>query len=89
MKRKTIRIEELKSYFQSILDNTINSQGEKKIVCTIYEEILHRTGNYKGYSNQYWMEKGYIEWNEDGCPRGEDGCPLKYYYGPEYDRLYH
>jgi len=88
MKRKTIKIEEIKNYFQSILDSPYVLQSEKKIVCNMYEFFLHKSGNYNGWNNEYWWNKGCIEWNEDGCPRDDDGLPLKEYFGSEYNRIY-
>jgi len=86
--RKTIKVETVKDEINRLLKSMI-PQSEKRGLCTFIETILFSTGNYNGYSNNYWTETGCKYWEEDGKP----DFPEKKMYitGPdkdEYGRRY-
>lgn len=86
--RKTIEVKKLRDMANGMLASEI-SQPEKRSICSLIENVLMDTGNYKGYNHNYWMEKGYRQWVDDGKP----DFPEKefYIYGPnkdEYGRTY-
>lgn len=60
--------------------STLTSE-EKQGVCELLEFVLHESGNYAGYNDNYWLTVGYKEWKD----AGEPGFPEKelYIYGPK------
>ena len=65
--RKTIKIDELKKILnEEIL--SARSETEKVLLRKVTENILHKTGNYRGFNWVYWSERGFQEWNEAGKP---------------------
>jgi len=89
--RKTFKIEVFKEYVNKQLERTDDfaTQKFKAGLCLALEEVLFRTGNYNGYNYNYWIKKGFKEWQE----AGEPGFPEKnkYLYGKgghEYNRFY-
>jgi len=84
-KRKTFSVEEAKTKANEWLARDV-SQEEKRGVCFLIENILHRTGNYKGFSYNYWDEKGFKDWLDAGEP---DFPEKSKYIGPEYSRHYY
>jgi len=79
--KKTIKVEEIKESINDILLNTGNDKTEtRQAVMSMLEDILHQTGNYKGfcYLNAFDMEKsreGYsvgINYGNNGEPADMD-----------------
>lgn len=65
--RKTIKIDELKKILnEEIL--SARSETEKIALRNVTEKILYKTGNYRGFNQLYWMERGHQEWREAGEP---------------------
>jgi len=65
--RKTIEIDELKKILnEEIL--FVRSETEKIALRNVTEKILYKTGNYRGFNQFYWMERGHQEWREAGEP---------------------
>ena len=48
MSRKTIEVEAVLDYANTLLSHSLNAD-ERRGVMLITEEILHRTGNYRGF----------------------------------------
>ena len=59
------------------------SQDAKQILCSLAEEVLMDTDNYKGFEFLRWRHGGCEAWKAAGMP--EDKTP---FMGPEYDRRY-
>jgi len=88
--RKTIKVTYVKDLINKRLANEKHTGGEKYTAAMILEEILHTTGNYKGYTHNYWVEQGYTEWINAGKP---EDCLVKdkFIHGDRsiFDRTYH
>jgi hypothetical protein len=68
-KRKTISVEFFKEFVNKHLERTddyATSGDFKNGLCVALERVLHETGNYKGYGNLYWLERGCDEWVANG-----------------------
>jgi len=76
MARKTIEVEAVRLQVNEMLRNSTCSPDTRRGMCSVLEDILHRTGNYKGF--QYLGapevpegEKPGIHWDKlrnDGIP---------------------
>lgn len=89
--RRTFNIQEFKEYINHQLKRTDSFANDsfKAGLCTALEHVLHNANSYKGYNQNYWIEKGCQEWQKNGEP----DFPEKdtYIYGPKnekYNRLY-
>ena len=82
-KLKTIKVSELKEMANDLLASSENGSVD---LCLLLESILHKTGNYKGYNNLYWLNDGYQRWVQAGRLENET---KKQFYGPEFKRLYY
>lgn len=89
----TIFISELKAEINEQLDDPKISNEVKKALCTLLEDALYATGNYRGYNQAFWSLHGGAEaWQEAGKPENKD----LFYYGiegkngpmGEYARIY-
>ena len=94
--RKTIKVTYVKDLINKRLANEKHTGGEKYTAAMILEEILHTTGNYKGYTHNYWVERGYDEWVKAGKPMDclePMDCLVKdkFIHGDRsiFDRTYH
>lgn len=70
--KKTIKVEDLKNR----INNGIRRGLTKEIRLTlaiVLADILHETGNYKGFNYIEWVEGGHAQWVNDGKP--EDNSP--------------
>jgi len=79
--KKTIAIRQIIDESNRLLETSENGSVP---LCLLLETILHRTGNYKGYNNVYWLDKGYELWVAAGKPENKDA-----FYGPEFQRRYY
>lgn len=64
-KRKTMNVEDFKKFVNGQLERTdefATSGTFKSGLCVALESVLHATGNYQGYNNLYWLERGCDEW---------------------------
>ncbi len=80
MKRKTFDVSEFKNFVNKKLSERTISDEEKRGMRCLLEEVLVKTGNYRGFNHVYWWsDGGYIEWLKDGEP----DFPIKdrYIYG--------
>ena len=80
--KKTITMKRVLELSNIVLESL--PEGSKG-VCLLIETLLHETGNYAGYNNSYWMEKGYTEWVAAGKP---EGIMKSKFYGPKWKRVY-
>lgn len=89
-KRKSFDVERFKTYVNMQLSRTDKYATEsfKSGLCVALEEVLHRTGNYKGYSDLYWEEIGWKEWRTIGNETEDWEEKKKYIYGSA-DSKYH
>lgn len=89
--RKTVDISYLKLLINLRLEIPL-PQEAKKSLCDLLEDVLMRTGNYKGFNHLYWMKHGSKEWGEAGKPEGPEKDAFIYGLGGkadhEYDRVY-
>ena len=72
-KRKTILVSELKDSINMKLALTEIDQPRKEALACLLEDILHRTGNYRGYNTNF-------PWND---------VPEEYRTANEYTRHYY
>ena len=73
MKRKTIRVEDLIDNVNCLLDLSTCSPDVRFGMIAILEQVLHDTGNYKGFNN---IKDGVV------CTRHEQpDDSRRYYYG--------
>ena len=98
-KKKTFDVLTFKEYVNTQLTRTDEYATEafKSGLCIALEEVLHRTGNYKGFNDLYWLEIGWNEWRTIGNET-EDwekkkvfiyGTPDSKYRGSKYARRYY
>ena len=98
-KRKSFDVETFKDYVNIQLSRTDKHATEefKSGLCIALEQVLHRTGNYKGFNDLYWLEIGWNEWRTIGNET-EDwekkklfiyGTPDSKYRGSKYARRYY
>lgn len=85
MARKTIEVAKLKERINGYLARKEISQDEKKSLCILLESVLMDTGNYRGFNQTYWLDKGFDEWKAAGRPNFPEKDK---FLGPEYDRVY-
>ena len=89
--RKTIEVEWLKESVNMRLDDKNLSQDEKSALCLLLEDVLHKTGSYKGFNWLAWIKGGYSRWVEAGRPEGSAKDQIVF-GGPEsdyqWDRVY-
>lgn len=80
-KRSTVNVKEILAYGNEQLKRTdeFANQKFKAGVCVMIEKVLHESRNYQGFNHIYWMEKGFIEWNDNGKPDFPEKD--KYIYG--------
>jgi hypothetical protein len=88
MKRKTVEVKWLRELINKKLLSDCLTDQEKQSLALTLEEILHKTGNYNGFSWNYWMEKGFEEWKAAGVPDFPEKD--RYIYGNRsiWDRTY-
>jgi hypothetical protein len=48
-KRKTIAVEDLKEAINASLELSTCSPPERRAMASVLEQVLHRTGNYRGF----------------------------------------
>lgn len=65
-KRKTIQVTKVKTLANEMLNSSKLNQDQKSVLCTMVEKVLMDTGNYKGFGNNYWWDKGFDEWKAAG-----------------------
>lgn len=98
-KKKTFEVEKFKEYVNIQLARTDEYATEefKSGLCIALQEVLHRTGNYNGFNDLYWLETGFNEWRTIG-KETEDweekkkyiyGSPCSKYRGSKYARRYY
>jgi hypothetical protein len=98
-KKKTFDVLTFKEYVNNQLSRTDDYATEsfKSGLCVALEEVLHRTGNYNGFSHLYWNEIGWQEWRTIGKETEvwEEkklfiyGTPDSKYHGSKYSRKYY
>lgn len=88
-KVKNVSVKDLLDSFNEKLASPFVSEDIKRVYCIIIEDILHNTKNYKGYSNLYWINQGWKEWNDDNKPYDNNGNIPEKYFGKEYSRIYY
>lgn len=81
--KKTFDVETFKSYVNKQLSRTDEYATEdfKSGLCVALQEILHRTGNYNGFNDLYWLEIGWDEWRTIGNETEDWEEKKKYIYG--------
>lgn len=68
MARKTIDVEYMKKFVNDFLLNSADEQTvERQSYCTIIEELLYQTGNYKGFN---YLTRIDMETSEHGTTVG-------------------
>ena len=89
-KRKSFDVETFKDYVNKQLSRTDEHATEdfKSGLCVALEQVLHRTGNYKGFNDLYWLEIGWNEWRTIGNQTEDWEEKKKYIYGTA-DSKYH
>jgi len=96
--KKTFEVEKFKEYVNTQLARTDEYADDmfKSALCVALGEVLHRTGNYKGFTYLYWQETGFADWCKDGQTEvwGEKkkyivGTPDTKYRGSEHARRYY
>ncbi len=67
-KAKTFNVQKFKEYVNEQLARTDKEATEafKQGLCAALEHVLHKTNNYNGLGNLYWIEKGCDEWRTIG-----------------------
>lgn len=67
-KRSTLPVADLKAEINRILALPLEriSTEERKALAILLENVLHATGNYQGYNDLHWIERGCREWEETG-----------------------
>lgn len=85
-KRMTIRVSELKDKVNAMLARDSLNQKAKSALCTLIEDVLMETDNYRGFNDIYWMDKGFDEWKAAGEP---DFPEKQKFLGLEYNRHYY
>jgi acetylglutamate synthase len=55
MGRKTINVKALVDHANMMLKESVTDQGQRRGVQAMIEEVLHRSGNYKGF--RYLMQE--------------------------------
>lgn len=75
--------------YESKSDSAIyDTQHFCAALCSILEDVLHKSGNYHGYNCLHWLKCGCDRWEKDGKP----DFPKKNEYingGKEYCRHYY
>ena len=98
-KRKTIGVEEFKTFVNEQLKRTDEHamRGNfKSALCVALGEVLHKSGNYNGFTYLYWDEVGYKDWRANGETEVWEekklyvlGSANTKYRGDEYARRYY
>lgn len=86
--RKTVEVDWLKKMINADLENEKLTEDTKKHLCTLLENILVKTGNYRGFNYLKWINGGFTKWEMDGRPTPTDKNYQKY-LGDEYSRIYY
>ena len=90
--RKTFQVKTMIEEFNRQLANPELTQEQKQVICSLAEQLLLDTNNYKGFTHIKWMQEGAKEWTQDKAEgkveEGDFEAKAKY-IGPEYDRYYH
>ena len=96
--KKTFEVKAFKDYVNAQLTRTdkFATESFKSALCVALEEVLHKTNNYKGYNDLYWLEIGWDQWTRNGKTEvweeknkfiyGEAGTK---YDGCKYSRRYY
>jgi len=87
-----IEISVLVARANNTLANPKISQGEKKGVCCLLEEVLMATKTYRGFNYVHWLAGGCKEWLacvELGTVKEDDFNTKQKYLGEEYSRMYY
>ena len=84
MARKTIEIEKLKGWVNHRLADPKTPVEVRKALAGLLENALFETGNYRGFNDLYWMNRGYEEWVDAGRPE-EFPAKYRYIWGPDAD----
>lgn len=96
--KKTFEVEKFKEYVNIQLARTDEHADTrfKSGLCIALEEVLHKTGNYHGFSYCYWDEKGWKDWYDNGKTEVWEekkkyvlGTSETKYRGCEYARKYY
>lgn len=88
--RKTFEVDMFKAGVNECLAHKEYTNAEKQVMCMLLEGVLHKTGNYKGYNNLYWLNGGNALWIMEGQPEGEAKNRYISNNGlDEYSRLYY
>jgi hypothetical protein len=96
--KKTFEVESFKEYVNNQLTRTDEyaTDAFKSGLCLALEEVLHKTGNYKGFNDLYWNEIGFKEWLASGETEiWEEKKKYIYgtldskYRGSKYSRMYY
>jgi len=80
--------ERLARAYKATTNEIYNSNDYCASLCSILEDVLHNSGNYKGYQSLHWLNGGCNRWEIDGKP----DFPMKNHYingGKEYCRYYY
>lgn len=90
MARKTIDVEYVKKFVNDFLLNSADEQTVKRLAyCTILEELLHQTGNYKGFTyltginmetSEHGTTVGIVYDVDHPLTRGTVSDPTRIYY---------
>lgn len=84
-RRMTFRVSELKDKVNGMLAKDTLDQKAKASLCSLIEDVLMETDNYRGFNDIYWMDKGFDEWKAAGEP---DFPEKQKFMGLEYNRHY-
>lgn len=90
MSRKTIELVEILETCNKQLRSGEWSDEQKKMICLVLEDLLHKADVYAGFNDNYWLAIGCTEWHENGEPNFPE--KEKYIYGPSnqrYNRFYY
>jgi hypothetical protein len=85
-----VNVDDFKEWTNQQLKSVDFNDKHKAALCITIEHILLAAHHYKGYNDNYWVQKGCREWFAAGQPEGEE--KNKYMYGPtgqQYNRHYY
>lgn len=86
MSRKTVNVSEVltEANLQLSRIDATATQEFKEGICKMIENILHASGNYRGFNYIAWLNGGFEQWCKDGEPIDKSK-----YLDYEYDRFYY
>jgi hypothetical protein len=90
--KKNFNVQQFKVWINQQLKRTDEFATDKfkSGLCIALEHVLQQTGQYKGYNDNYWQEKGFREWLAAGQPDFPEKD--RFIYGPtgqKFNRHYY